>query len=62
MTLLPTVLLDGTSLTLSGAVAVARRGAKVALGPGAAERMEQSFRLNQELLRGGKPIYGVTTG
>jgi histidine ammonia-lyase/phenylalanine ammonia-lyase len=62
MTSPPTVLLDGTSLTLDSAVAVARRGAKVALGPGAAERIEQSFQLNQALLRSGKPIYGVTTG
>lgn len=56
--------LDGHGLTLEAVEAVARDGAQVALSgdPGVAQRIEASRALNDELLRVGAPVYGVTTG
>jgi histidine ammonia-lyase/phenylalanine ammonia-lyase len=54
--------LDGRSLTIEDVVAVARRGATVALAGGARARMRASERLMRELIAREVPIYGVTTG
>ncbi|MDA8071781.1 MAG: aromatic amino acid ammonia-lyase, partial [Actinomycetota bacterium] len=56
--------LDGYGLTLEAVVAVARAGAQVQLAgdPRVRERIEASRSLNDELLRTGAPVYGVTTG
>lgn len=55
---------DGESLTLEDVMAVARAGAEARLSdaPGARERIEEGWRLNQDLIREGVPVYGVTTG
>jgi histidine ammonia-lyase/phenylalanine ammonia-lyase len=55
---------DGESLTLEDVMAVARGGARVRLSTAAnvRKRIEAGWRLNQDLIRGGVPVYGVTTG
>lgn len=57
-----TVLLDGETLTVEDVVRVARDGVKARLAPEAYARIEASHALNQTLIAGGAPIYGVTTG
>lgn len=57
-----TIMLDGESLTIEQVVAVARRGAKVAIHPKAAERVKESRAAVDEFLKQGRVIYGVTTG
>lgn len=56
--------LDGYCLTLETVEAVARGGAQVRLAndPVVRGRIEASCALNDELLRSGAPVYGVTTG
>ena len=54
--------LDGGSLGVGDVVRVARGEAECGLSAEAVERMEASERLKHELMRGGMPIYGVTTG
>jgi len=54
--------LDGGSLGVGDVVNAARGEAECVLSAGAVERMEASNRLKHELMRGGMPIYGVTTG
>jgi phenylalanine ammonia-lyase len=54
--------LDGRSLDLDQVKWVARRRARVELGPGVRERVEASYRFNQETIHSGVPVYGVTTG
>jgi histidine ammonia-lyase/phenylalanine ammonia-lyase len=58
------VRLDGASLTLGDVAAVARGGARVELSadPRVRARLEESWRLNRDLIAEGVPIYGVTTG
>lgn len=58
------VYLDGENLTLEDVEAVARHGAAVELSSasGVRERIQASCDLNDQLLRAGLPIYGVTTG
>jgi histidine ammonia-lyase len=57
-----TVQLTGSDLTLAEVVAVARGGSRVSLAPAAIERMEASRRVVEELVAGGRTVYGVTTG
>lgn len=59
MTALP---LDGRSLTLDGLLAVARRGASVALTADARARMQRSRDWVAATARGDAPIYGINTG
>lgn len=58
------VRVDGESLTLEDVMAVARSGARAELSdaPGVRARIEDGWRLNQELVGSGVPVYGVTTG
>ena len=58
------VIVDGTTLRLEQVEAVARHRAPVALtsDPDILGRIRSSYDLNQRLLAGGTPIYGVTTG
>jgi histidine ammonia-lyase/phenylalanine ammonia-lyase len=59
-----TVIVDGESLKLEQVEAVARHRTPVALtsDPAILGRIRSSYDLNQRLLAGGTPIYGVTTG
>src|SRR6201991_1235134 len=54
--------LDGRSLTIEDAVAVARQGASCTLTPDAQRRIEASRTLKRDLIAQEIPIYGVTTG
>src|SRR5215470_496525 len=56
------VSIDGRSLKLDNVVSVARRAAPVEIASGVRARVEASYRFNQETIRGGVPVYGVTTG
>ena len=57
-----TVLLTGRDLTVDEVVAVARRGARVALDAAARERMAAAHSLAQRVFESGVPTYGLTTG
>ncbi len=54
--------LDGRSLSLDDAVALARRGGRCSLTPDAERRIEASRTLKCDLIASEIPIYGVTTG
>jgi phenylalanine ammonia-lyase len=54
--------LDGRSLRIEDVVTFARGGAKCALSGEAAERIEATRALKQNLISRETPIYGVTTG
>lgn len=53
--------ITGQSLTIEQAVSVSRRGAKVALGSDAIERMSRGRRILEEAISRGERIYGATT-
>jgi histidine ammonia-lyase len=55
------ILLDGQTLTLEALEAIAR-GAKVALCPQAARRMQASRDLVERIADGDEPVYGINTG
>jgi histidine ammonia-lyase len=57
-----TITLNGSDLTVTQVVAVARRGETVALAPEAIARMRQARAVVQEVLERGEPVYGLTTG
>jgi histidine ammonia-lyase len=57
-----TLILDGRGLTFQEVEAVARGDATVRLGDAAVERNAAAARALGELLDGGAPVYGVTTG
>ncbi|MBO1900741.1 histidine ammonia-lyase [Leucobacter weissii] len=57
-----TVLLGDAPLTIADVVAVARDGARVALGPDALVRLAHSRRMIEELAGDARPHYGVSTG
>jgi hypothetical protein len=57
-----TVVLDGTPLDEDEVVAVARHGAKVAVGQGVAGAMAPARRVVESHLEGDQPVYGLTTG
>ena len=60
--MLPTVTLDGHSLTLDDVVAVALHNAPVELGPPARARMMRAHDVVAALVAGNEVAYGVTTG
>jgi histidine ammonia-lyase len=57
-----TVELDGTSLTVADVVAVARRGARVAIAPDAREAVRDSRERIEDILSADEAVYGVNTG
>jgi histidine ammonia-lyase len=59
---LMTITLNGIDLTVTQVVAAARHGETVALAPEAIARMRQARAVVREVLEGGEPVYGLTTG
>jgi histidine ammonia-lyase len=57
-----TVVLTGSTLSLEQLVAVARDGERVAIEPGAIERMGAARAVVDAALERGEPVYGLTTG
>ena len=57
-----TIMLNGSDLTVTDVVAVARHGESVALAPEAIETMRQARDVVQEVLQSQQPVYGLTTG
>ena len=57
-----TISLNGSDLTVTQVVAVARHGETVALAPEAIAAMRISRAVVQDVLAGGEPVYGLTTG
>ena len=54
--------IDGENLTINEIVNVARNHAKVTLSPKAKEKIQHSRHVLEQLIKGKKTIYGVTTG
>jgi histidine ammonia-lyase len=59
---LMTIRLNGSDLTVTQVMAVARHGEAVALAPEAVEAMRRARAVVQDVLAGGEPVYGLTTG
>jgi histidine ammonia-lyase len=57
-----TISLNGSDLTVTQVVAVARHGEPVALAPEAIAGMRRSRAVVQDALATGEPVYGLTTG
>ena len=57
-----TISLNGSDLTVTQVVAAARHGETVALAPEAIAAMRRSRAIVQDVLAGGEPVYGLTTG
>jgi histidine ammonia-lyase len=57
-----TIRLNGSDLTVTQVVAAARHGETVALAPEAIAAMRRSRAIVQDVLAGGEPVYGLTTG
>ncbi|HYV99518.1 MAG TPA: histidine ammonia-lyase [Gemmatimonadaceae bacterium] len=57
-----TVTLDGETLSVADVIAVARRGAAVALSAGARTRMAATRGVVEQIVERGAPVYGVNTG
>ena len=57
-----TIRLNGSDLTVTQVMAVARHGEAVALAPEAVEAMRRARAVVQDVLAGGEPVYGLTTG
>jgi len=57
-----TIMLNGSDLTVTQVLAVARHGESVAIAPDAREAMGQARQVVQEMLTSGEPVYGLTTG
>src|SRR2546429_2431274 len=57
-----TITLNGSDLTVTQVVAAARHGETVALAPEAIAAMRVSRAVVQDVLAGGVPVYGLTTG
>ena len=57
-----TIRLNGSDLTVTQVVAVARHGEAVALAPEATAAMRQARTVVEEVLQSGEPVYGLTTG
>ena len=57
-----TITLNGSDLTVTQVVAAARHGETVALAPEAIAAMRVSRTVVQDVLAGGEPVYGLTTG
>src|SRR6266487_4511969 len=59
---LMTITLNGSDLTVTQVVAAARHGEAVALAPEAIAAMRRARAIVQDVLAGGEPVYGLTTG
>jgi histidine ammonia-lyase len=59
---LMTITLNGSDLTVTQVVGAARHGETVALAPEALAAMRRSRAIVQDVLAGGEPVYGLTTG
>jgi histidine ammonia-lyase len=59
---LMTIRLNGSDLTVTQVMAVARHGEAVALAPEALAAMRRARAVVQDFLAGGEPVYGLTTG
>ena len=57
-----TITLNGSDLTVTQVVAVARHGEPVALAPEAIAGMRRARAVVQDVLAAGEPVYGLTTG
>jgi histidine ammonia-lyase len=57
-----TIRLNGSDLTVTQVMAVARHGEAVALAPVAVGAMRRARAVVQDVLAGGEPVYGLTTG
>jgi len=57
-----TIGLNGSDLTVTQVVAVARHGEPVALAPAAVAAMRRARAVVQDALDSGEPVYGLTTG
>jgi len=57
-----TISLNGSDLTVTQVVAVARHGETVALAPEAVAAMHRSRAVVRDVLAAGEPVYGLTTG
>ena len=62
MNLIPSVQVDGKSLSLDALRAVAEDGARVTLAPDAKVRMQVSRAIIEKIVASGAAVYGVTTG
>ena len=58
----PTVVLDGSHLSLEQARSVAQGEADVKIAPAALEKLKKSYTLVLEAAKGGTPVYGLTVG
>src|SRR6185312_12972098 len=59
---LMTITLNGRDLTVTQVVAAARHSETVVLAPEALAAMRRSRAIVQDVLAGGEPVYGLTTG
>jgi histidine ammonia-lyase len=59
---LMTIRLNGSDLTVTQVMAVARHGEAVALAPEAVAAMRRARAVVEGVLAGGEPVYGLTTG
>jgi histidine ammonia-lyase len=59
---LMTITLNGSDLTVTQVVAVARHGETVALAPAALEAMQQARAIVEKAPQTRQPVYGLTTG
>ena len=59
---LNSITIDGESLTIENIVAVARKGACVALAPSAKEAIQRSRKWVEEIIARCDPVYGINTG
>jgi histidine ammonia-lyase len=57
-----TIVLNGSDLTVTQVIGVARRGEAVRLAETARQGMRESRQIVMEVLARGKPVYGLTTG
>jgi len=57
-----TIRLNGSDLTVTQVMAVARHGEAVELDPGAVAAMRRARAVVEDVLAGGEPVYGLTTG
>jgi histidine ammonia-lyase len=57
-----TIKLNGSDLTVTQVMAVARHGEAVALAPEAVEAMRRARAVVEGVLAGDEPVYGLTTG
>ena len=55
-----TIMLNGSDLTVTQVVAVARHGEAVALAPAAIAAMRQARTVVEEVLSTSEPVYGLT--